>query len=461
MFSPVNIPITVAKLIKWKTLHWLPAYLKHHHYCCSKKVIEKVTDIIILVVDHFEPSKKDGQKGEYKVAEWCSKYKKAVANYFDSNGRPLQHTWFYRYDYPNSNCLKTLSKCVFEGYGEVEFHLHHKNDNSDNFMKSLKEGVDWFNTYGAMIDFFDNRNKKFAYIAGNWALDNGRKNSIYSGVNNELEILSENGCYADFTFPALGVSSQPNMVNSIYYAYEDQKPKSYNKGKICKVGIKPNGGFLMFQGPLQIDWDNRYIEDSAIEQQSPYNIQRLGNWINAGVHVYDRPEWLFIKLHTHGMQSEKTFLGDGLQAMCKDFEKLSHNKKRIHFVTAREAFNVVQAAIDGKAGSPFEFIDYCIKSPVNKFVCSSRQMRSIITNKCEIKIFFDTNGPTEVSFKIGGVEQIVADNLGLIHIQYFKGKNFLINLNGGGRGKIYLRDCTTPQEIELPFSGSEKDFTIS
>ncbi len=40
----------------------------------------------------------------------------------------------------------------------------------------------------------------WAFIHGNWALANGRPDGRWCGVDDELALLHELGCYADFTF---------------------------------------------------------------------------------------------------------------------------------------------------------------------------------------------------------------------------------------------------------------------
>ncbi len=63
------------------------------------------------------------------------------------------------------------------------------------------------------------------------------------GINNELLILKETGCYADFTFPSAPHPTQPSTINSIYYAKDDPlAPNSHNTGGVhAKVKQKPWG----------------------------------------------------------------------------------------------------------------------------------------------------------------------------------------------------------------------------
>ena len=58
---------------------------------------------------------------------------------------------------------------------------------------------------------------RYAFIHGNWCLANARSDGRWCGVDDELPLLFETGCYADFTFPSAPDESQPDIVNQIYW----------------------------------------------------------------------------------------------------------------------------------------------------------------------------------------------------------------------------------------------------
>jgi hypothetical protein len=344
---------------------------------------------MFLIVDHFEPAKVDAELSSEKVRNWCERYETITRGHMDSDGIYPQHTWFYRYDFPHIENIRILSEYVFKKFGEIEFHLHHYNDNEENFRKTIREGVEWFNQTGAMLSAENLPQKSFAYIAGNWALDNGQRNASVSGVNTEISILSGLGCYADFTFPAFGEVSQPHMVNTIYYATDTPEPKSYDCGLEIEVGKAANGDLMIFQGPLYIDWKNIFTETAAFESFTRYFSRRIDYWTNAHVHVKGKPEWLFIKLHTHGMQSHEMFLSNELHQLCSDLEnRFKAVPFRLHYVSAREAFNIAKAAEAGLNGNPGAYRDYLIKPPVNKKICCNKSysLRSYSKNRIAFQI---------------------------------------------------------------------------
>jgi hypothetical protein len=78
--------------------------------------------------------------------------------------------------------------------------------------------------------------------------------------------------------------------------------------------------------------------------------------------VLGRPEWLFIKLHTHGALPSNSgmLLGEPMRRFLQEATQHYNDGRafRLHFVTAREFVNVLHAAEDGRTGDPGQFRDY-------------------------------------------------------------------------------------------------------
>ena len=84
---------------------------------------------------------------------------------------------------------------------------------------------------------------KYGFIHGNWALDNSLPDGKHCGVNNELDVLRETGCYADFTLPSAPSPAQTRTINRIYYAIDDPlRPKSHDTGVPVGSGPAPERG---------------------------------------------------------------------------------------------------------------------------------------------------------------------------------------------------------------------------
>jgi hypothetical protein len=431
--------LMVLRLLKRQCHIWLPGYLSRHYHHNGYKITEgKHLDVIFLLVDHFEPARKEGALGVAKVRKWCEKYEIVAKQHTDSDGRMPQHTWFYRYDYPNFECINILSEYSFKGLGEIEFHLHHGYDSPASFAEKIQSGVKWFTKAGAMISAEKEPQMRFAYIAGNWALDNGRRNAAFSGVNNELGILGRSGCYADFTFPAIGTNAQPRKVNAIYYAKDTPKPKSYNRGTDVEVMKNPCGDLMIFQGPVYVDWKRKYTETAELESFSPYQPVRINYWMNAGIHVTGRPEWIFIKLHTHGMQSSPVILDGQFDRLLSDLERYFKRPPfRLHYVTAREAYNIVKAAEAGKTGNPNKFRNFLIGEPLNRKIFCSQPYR--LEEYSENHVVIDIEpvlNKTTLNFKGRDLEGINGQEFGNVEIVHDSKVMKRLRINADGAYKL-------------------------
>jgi len=215
----------------------------------------------------------------------------------------------------------------------------------------------------------------WSFIHGNWCLDNSRPDGRWCGLNNEITLLSEIGCYADFTLPSAPDGSQTKKINSIYYAKDDPyKPKSHNTGKDVEVGEQPWGDLMILQGPLCMAWKRvkgfllmPKIENSDIRLEQPPAISRMKQWLNCNVHVKGKEDWVFIKVHTHGAtEPSMSVLFDGrLDNFFSDLEDQYNDGANyiLHYVTAREMYNIVKAAEAGEQGNPNNYRNYVVDAP--------------------------------------------------------------------------------------------------
>jgi len=340
---------------------WLPAYLSWVLQPAPK--VSGPVHLFFIYTDHFEPG-----KDYHFLQRWLDEYPKLANRHRDADGRVAQHTWFYPAEQPIDRNMIALRKLVSEGYGEVELHLHHRNDNEVSGRKRFAEGVAYLQRFG-FLETPDGATH-FAFIHGNWGLDNSR-GPEYCGNNRELAMLRDLGCFADFTFPSLYWESQPPFVNNIYAATDDARPKSYDHGVPVEQGVPFRGDLMIFQGPLLLvpsihpRWLFMMVEDEEIHPAIPVGPDRVDHWVRAHIHVKGRPDWQFLKVHTHGAESDEDAsetLGPHFDSALTHLETAYNDGKHyiLHYVTAREAFNLVRAAIDGKRGDPRQYYDYVI-----------------------------------------------------------------------------------------------------
>jgi len=374
-FGALLLSCSAWILFKRKMYLWLPSFLMQ----VFKSIVLRTTThepvhIIIAICDHFDfgSAGKYQQGEEKKIERWMSEYPHFADKHFDSYGHKLKHTWFFPPHYHRSDYLKRIVSLCSAGYGEVEMHMHHDHippfpDTSETLRQKIKNCIADFSKYGVFT--LPDGHKTFAFIHGDWALDNSR-NGKYCGVNDEIKILAEEGCYADFTFPSLH-EAQPTKINSIYYVKDNPlKPKSYNTGRDVEAGGSPWGDLMLVQGPLYLaskrKWGIPFFPSiDAAEIQHPINltVDRVKIWLKANVHVKGRSEWVFIKLHTHGAM-DKNFEYNFGKLADNFFTELESeyksNQYKIHYVTAREMYNIIKAAEAGKKGNPDEFRDFII-----------------------------------------------------------------------------------------------------
>ena len=130
---------------------------------------------------------------------------------------------------------------------------------------------------------------------------------------------------------------------------------------------------MIVQGPLALNWRRRKwgvlprLENSALDSSNPPSLGRLRLWARQGIHVAGRPEWIFVKVHTHGCvpANQAVLLGPAMQrlhaTLGADFN--DGVRWRLHYVTAREMYNIIRAAESGKCGDPGEWRDFKIGRP--------------------------------------------------------------------------------------------------
>jgi len=369
------IAVTVA--IRARNMqYWLGGYLRRRR----PPAVDGPIHVMFCFVDHFEPAwgKVDLATQRARVDRWCRDYRALAAMHRDADGRMPQHTFFYpEEEYLEEHLDKIAALCA-EGYGEIEIHLHHDNDNEANFRQTIERFNNLLHErHGALPRDPASGQLRFGFIHGNWSLDNSRADGRWCGINNELILLRELGCYADFTLPSAPSDTQTKTSNAIYYATDDPlRPKSHDSGVPVRVGGTPSGDLMIVQGPLGLNWRERKfgvlprIENADVRRGCPPTPERVDAWVKTGIHVEGRPEWVFVKVHTHGTQERDmdTLLGEAAQRMHQHLERAYNDGKRyvLHYVTARETYNIIKAAEAGHRGDPHAFRDFLLPPPPHR-----------------------------------------------------------------------------------------------
>lgn len=327
--------------------------------------------LLFAVCDHWEPAWSNATRaaGDARVRAWAEGYPRLAADFRDADGRPPRHSFFFPGEQYQPEWLDALAELGRGGFGEVELHLHHDGDTAERLRADLDRYLEIFVRHGHLTRV--GGRPRYAFIHGNWCLANARADGRYCGVDDELPLLFDSGCYADFTFPACPDESQPNIVNQIYWPVGDlARRRAYEQGVRARVGTVMHDRILLITGPLAVGPRTGHIvglEYGALQAANPPTPDRVASWVEQEIHVEGRPEWIFVKVYTHGAPEAQAaaYLGDGGRALHRELTTRYNDREqwKLHYVTAREMYNVVRAALDGKSGDPGEFRDYVLPPP--------------------------------------------------------------------------------------------------
>lgn len=452
---------------------WLPTYLltaasrAYDRHCRANRL----TEIIFLVCDHFEPKHgaKDDKQPFNRLAAWQDGYSRLQEKCRISFNNVPVHTWFYP-PHHGLEHLSSLSAMVFDGLGEVELHYHHDGDTEETLRRDLKKTLADYHRWGLLLNTGETPRSSFGFIHGDWALNNSGEGK-YCGVNNETDILADLGCWGDMTMPS-GNNCQTRKINSIYYAAGDtSRPKSHDWGRDARVGKTNLPGLFMMQGPLGINWHAPgypRIENASLTSENWGRPDRIRKWLDCQIHVKGRPEWLFVKLHAHGAV-ERDFdalFGEKAFQMHSDLNKHFNDgqRYRLHYVTARQAYNIAKAAEHGHDGNAGNWRDYLVPPQPHSFYsinaahdllcCTSQHL--LLTNielSRSVQLRARLGPIREIAGEMSRVEidvekrviEIVTTNDAKITIQLVPGfrliavEGGLTNANEGRQGKWEVR----------------------
>jgi len=360
---------------------WLPGYLRSVLDARRERAQWRgPTDILFCVADHYEPLNGGASVavGQRRVDAWRTRLPQLAASFVDADGRRPQHTFFFPIEQYSPRYLGALTELCSAGIGEVEVHLHHDADRSENLRQRLLGFTRTLSSRHGLLSRDRLGRIAYGFIHGDWALDNSLPDGRLCGVDDEITVLRETGCYADFTLPAAPSPAQTRTVNRIYYAADDPvAPRSHDVGTRAAVGLRPrDDAFLLIQGPLALTWDRAKwglvprLDNASLHAINPPTLKRLHHWISCGISVAGRPEWVFVKVHTHGAleANAEMLLGPPMQRFHRQLLDAFNDgdRYRVHYVTAREMVNIVRAAEAGATGNPGVLRDYLYPPPESR-----------------------------------------------------------------------------------------------
>jgi hypothetical protein len=325
---------------------WLPGYIKER---MLRVGCPKPRRVWLAIADHYEPYWRgaDDATATERVARWRKAWPEIAARSTkDSGGRSPRYTFFYPQEEYRADLLDQLADLTHAGIADVEIHIHHDGEGRQNFVDRMSCFRETLHQRHGLLRKH-NGGLAFGFIHGNWALDNSLPRGRHCGLNDEITLLRDLGCYADFTMPSGDSPSQARLVNTIYWCKDDPNgPKSYDTGAKIKPGGEQDGDLLMIPGPLGPRWRGRFLprmENGELAVYNPPNAYRVKRWLDLAPRLGTD---VFVKLFTHGAQERhsKVLLGKGLEQMFVDFANEARRAGcKFYYVSTWEMFLAIDA----------------------------------------------------------------------------------------------------------------------
>lgn len=348
---------------------WLPGYLGSLFRGLHPS---RPFHLLFCLADHHEPFRGGADKDSALaiVRRWEREWPALAGRFTDADGRHPSVSLFYPEEEYDRDVVDVLAGLTQSRLAEVEVQMHHRHDTPQGVREKLLRFCDRLRTNHGCLGHDEAGRLRFGFVHGNWALCNSRPDGDWCGVNEELGLLKDLGCYADFTFPSAPSPTQPGMVNRIYRAKDRPgQPRGHDEGRDVAVGSQTRDGLMLITGPLCPLWSRRKwgilprVENGEISGANPPGTDRLRAWVSCGIHVKLADDWMVVKVHTHGCVEANADVVLGAPMAQLFAELVSSPEWKVHFVSARELYNIVRAAEDGHQGNPGDFRDYEIALP--------------------------------------------------------------------------------------------------
>lgn len=321
----------------------------------------------LAITDHFEPlgNRQDVEGAARRIRIWQERWPAIADVCRDSADRPAKYSFFYPAEAYSPDLIERLASMVRAKVADIGVHLHHQGGNRSEFSQTIGSFVENLDREHGLRQEWNGR-RGFGFIHGDWALDNSLPEGKYCGLDDEIRILANLGCYADFTMPAQTHAAQPRQVNVIYWAKgQAGRPKSYDWGVPLKPGYPPAGDLLMIPGPFGVrinewwyekwrhrSWRERItsvenslaLEYGEITWHDPLSRHRVQRWLDLAPRIGQE---VFVKLFAHGGTQRDTeyLLGGALESMYAMVQNECRRRGwEIYFVSAWEMFRAVEAA---------------------------------------------------------------------------------------------------------------------
>jgi hypothetical protein len=332
---------------------WLPPYMADRTRRLLGRGSSPIRHVWLTVADHFEPfwNRADFETARRRVEAWRTRWPEIAASVRDDTDAPPRYTFFYPVEQYHPELLESLAKLTRDKIADVEVHIHHDGEGREDFISRITGFNEWLTERHGLLRKV-NGHTRFGFIHGNWALDNALPDGRWCGLNDEITLLRNLGCYADFTMPSGACPSQARMLNTVYWCADDpHSPKSYDSGVPVREGKGLIGDLLMIPGPLGLRWRERRwprMETGELAAYDPPTAYRARRWFDLAPRISENA---FLKLYTHGATDSnlKILLDTALRNL---FDLVRNEAKRrgakVHFVSAWQIYLAIEAIGQGR-----------------------------------------------------------------------------------------------------------------
>lgn len=342
---------------------WLRPYLADRTRRLLDPGSSRVKHVWLTIADHFEPfwNHADLETARRRVQAWRKRWPEIAGEVRNSyaNVRP-RYTFFFPVEQYHPEVLDLLAEMTRDGIADVEVHIHHDGEGREDFLHRVGAFCQTLIERHGLLRKVEGQ-ARFGFIHGNWALDNSLPEGRWCGLDNEITLLRDLGCYADFTMPSGPCPSQARTINTLYWCTDDpHAPKSYDCGTPLCEGRGQSGDLLIIPGPLGLRWRGRILprmETGEVAAYDPPTAYRARRWFDLAPRL---GEHAFLKLYTHGAIESNlaSLLSKGLSDLfgitCGEAERRG---ARIHFVSAWQMYRAIQAIIAGDDPQRLRFDD--------------------------------------------------------------------------------------------------------
>lgn len=336
---------------------WLVPYLKDRLQRRAQPT--KVKRAWVAITDHYEPLGQGAsvQEGLRRVSRWRDAWPRIADDVpRDAAGQRAQYSFFYPQEEYREDVVEGIAEIARLGVGDVEVHIHHDNERRETFIRKVSEFCSRLtNNHGLLRQV--NGQTVFGFIHGNWALDNSRPDGKWCGLNGEIALLRDLGCYADFTMPSLPSATQGRILNQIYWCTNnpDCSPKSFDRGIQATAGGGKQGDLLMITGPFGVRLRNGLIPRLETGEIAGYDMptpSRARQWFDLAPTI---GEDLFIKLYSHGAADRnlEPMLQGGLHNLYNSVaEEAQRRGIEIHWATAWQMYQAAAGLFSPDVNQP-------------------------------------------------------------------------------------------------------------